>query len=103
MLSKEAAQQVGERQKKERNGDSSTHSRQQRSPSGGIAKHRPFILGLQESQHKDSQLNVQVHTGISCPGEDGCVNIWEKYVFVRIQRSTRPDPLDREIPVLVFA
>ena len=70
MLSKEEAQQVGECQKKESDGDSPTAPRQQQSPSGGRAKHRPFIPGLHESQHKDGQLNGQVDTGISSSKED---------------------------------
>lgn len=104
MLSKEAAQQLGECQrKKESDGDSSTPPMQQQCPSGGTAKPHPFIPGLQESQHKDGHLNIQVDTRISCPREDGFVNIWKKYLLMKIQWSTWPDPLYMEISVLVFA
>lgn len=58
--------------------------------------------GLLESQHKDGQLNGQADTGISCPGEDGSVNIWKKYQFMRTQWSTWPNPLHREMSVLIL-
>lgn len=66
----------------------------------------PFIPGFQESQHKDGQHNVRVDTRVPRPGHDplvSChipVNTGKRYVLMKKQRSTWPDPLHRTISVL---